>query len=118
MNVFLSIMLLALSTGVSANEALPAGHPPIGKAPHALPPSNQALSQTATVLDIIQVPQYTYLEISQNKQSRWLAAPTVEVKKSASINFDEGMEMTDFYSKTLKRSFPKITFVNKVIVNP
>lgn len=75
-----------------------------------------ALTQEGTVLSTIDVPSYTYIEVSQGKDTHWLAAATVKVKKGDKVRFDDGMRMTNFYSKTLKRSFPSISFVNKVEV--
>lgn len=113
---FLAI-LLAASLSSSAFAAAPTAP----KDPHAgmgggMGAPMQALSQQGTVLSSMDVPQYTYIEVRQDKQSRWLAASTVAVKKGDVIRFDNGMPMTNFYSKTLKRSFPSITFVSKVEV--
>jgi len=86
----------------------------------ATPPSGKpaALTQTAKVVSTIKSPPYTYLEVSQGKQTRWLAATIIAVKAGDVIQFDEGLEMRDFHSKTLKRTFPSIFFVNKVEVVP
>jgi hypothetical protein len=123
-------VLLAASLSSSAFAAAPAA-PAAPKDPHAgmaLPANPHAgmggsmgapmaaLSQQGTVLSSIDVPQYTYIEVRQDKQTRWLAASTVAVKKGDVIRFDNGMPMANFYSKTLKRSFPSISFVNKVEV--
>ena len=53
----------------------------------------------------------------QNRKSLWLAAATVAVKMGKVIRFDNGMIMTDFYSKTLKRTFSWMAFVNSVVVS-
>ncbi len=74
------------------------------------------LPQKARVLSITNVPQYTYIEVTQNKKNLWLAASTVAVKKGDVIRFDDGMVMTNFHSKSLNRTFPSITFVNRVVV--
>ncbi len=75
-----------------------------------------ALTQEAIVLSTIDHPQYTYIEVSQNKQTKWLAATRVKVKKGDVIRFDDGMVMTNFHSKSLNRTFPSIAFVNQVSV--
>ncbi|NOT85189.1 MAG: hypothetical protein HOP02_10535 [Methylococcaceae bacterium] len=109
------LLILALSAtafGAYATE-LPAGHPPINKDKMVVP--SVGLTQKAKVISIINVPQYTYIEISQNNESHWLAAPTVDVKKDDRVEFDEGMIMTDFYSKTLDRTFANIAFVNHAV---
>ncbi|WP_232470320.1 MULTISPECIES: hypothetical protein [Methylococcus] len=68
------------------------------------------------MIDVIDVPQYTYLEVKQDSRSRWIAGPSVEVRKGDIVRFDGGVEMKDFHSKTLDRTFPSIVFVNRVLV--
>lgn len=74
------------------------------------------LPQKAKVLSTIDVPQYTYLEVALNNKPVWLAAGTVAVKKGDVVRFDNGMEMRNFQSKTLNRTFPSIIFVSRVVV--
>ena len=75
------------------------------------------LPQKAKVLSSIDAAQYTYIEVTQNKKTLWLAGTTVKVKKGDVIRFDDGMVMTNFESKTLKRTFPAVTFVSQVVVS-
>lgn len=74
------------------------------------------LSQKGKVQSTMDVPQYTYLEVTQNKKTRWLAVSKVAVKKGDMVQFDDGMEMTNFHSKSLNRTFPSIYFVQRVVV--
>jgi hypothetical protein len=100
------------------SAALPPGHPSIDSG-SAMSPSGRTdveLTQKATVISIQDVPQFTYLEVKQGDQTRWLAASTVSVKKGDVIQFDSGSTMLNFNSKTLNRTFPSITFVNRVVV--
>lgn len=128
---FLASLLAAAVCSASAFAAapageLPAGHPPVAQLPAGHPavdmtkPSKGApeipLPQKAKVLSITNVPQYTYIEVTQNKKNLWLASSTVAVKKGDVIRFDDGMVMTNFHSKSLNRTFPSITFVNRVVV--
>jgi uncharacterized cupredoxin-like copper-binding protein len=103
------LFALALSTSVFA--AGPAAAP---ANPHA---AQTMLTQTGKVLSTIDVPTYTYVEVSQGKQTIWLAATTTPVKKGDTVRFDDGMKMTNFYSKSLKRSFPSILFVSHLVVD-
>ena len=112
---YLLLALAVCSAPAIAADPLPPGHPAVdmnkeGKGAPAL------LPQKAKVLSTIDVPQYTYIEVTQNKKTLWLAATTVAVKKGAVIRFDDGMVMANFFSKTLNRTFPSITFVNRVVV--
>ncbi len=110
----LLLSLASLSLGVNAAD-LPPGHPPITSS-HS-EQTAAPLAQKATVIDVINVPQYTYLEVAQNNQSRWIAAPTITVKKDDVVEFDSGMIMENFHSKTLDRTFPSIVFVNRVVLS-
>lgn len=80
-------------------------------------PGDLPLTQKAQVLSIIDVPQYTYIEVKQDDKTRWIAATTVALKKGDMIRFSDGTVMTNFSSKVLNRTFPSITFVDRVVVD-
>ncbi len=106
-------ILFALALSTSAFAAGPAAAP---ANPHA--GAQTMLTQTGKVLSSIDVPSYTYVEVSQGSGTIWLAANTTPVKKGDTVRFDEGMKMTNFYSKSLKRTFPSILFVSHLVVEP
>ncbi len=101
---------------IPSTGTLPAGHPPIvsqDSTMAAMPETFQ--SQKGTVVSVINIPEFTYLEVSQDNQTRWIvAASVVEVKKGDAIEFDSGTTVKNFTSKTLNRTFPVIAFVNHV----
>lgn len=101
----------------SALAAPPAATKPAADTAKQVPgPHEVQLTQEAKVLSTIDAPPYTYFEVMQNGKTVWLAGATVAAKKGDVIRFDDGMIMTNFYSKTLKRTFPSITFVNRVVI--
>jgi len=53
---------------------------------------------------------YTYMLVSSNAKDIWVAIPETSVKNGAEVNYYEGMEMKDFNSKTLNRTFSSIIF--------
>jgi hypothetical protein len=104
---------------IPPSGALPPGHPPINSSDSAMTSSDApgvAQTQKATVVSTIDIPQFTYLEITQDKQTRWLATSTIDAKKGDAIQFDSGSTMVNFNSKALNRTFPSISFVNRVTV--
>ena len=114
-----SLLLLTALAVVSISafaQALPSGHPAMGAAKDGKSAPEAQLAQKAKVLSTIDAAGYTYLEVVQNKKTLWLAGPKVVAKKGDVIRFDDGMVMKNFESKTLKRTFPEVTFVNMVIV--
>jgi hypothetical protein len=110
------LVLTAFSAAVIAAEPLPAGHPRVEAKKQAPGAPAAQLPQKARVLNTIDVPQYTYLEVTQNSKSLWIAGPTVVVKNGDVVRFDNGMPMSNFHSKSLNRTFPSILFVNSVVV--
>ncbi len=111
----LLLVLAAVST-IALAQPLPAGHPPMAAKSDGKGVPDAQLPQKAKVLSSIDAAGYTYIEVTQNKKNLWLAGTQVAVRKGDVIRFDDGMVMTNFKSKTLNRTFPSITFVNRVVV--
>ncbi|MEO8332096.1 MAG: hypothetical protein ABI479_06650 [Gallionella sp.] len=103
----------------SSSDTLPDGHPPVNSEDQTATlsgPPETTQTQTATVVSSIDIPQFTYIEVKQNNQTRWLAAATIAVKKGDIIQFDAGSTISDFRSKALNRTFPGMTFVNHATI--
>ena len=110
------LLALAVFSSLAFAQPLPAGHPPMATKSEGKGVPDAQLPQKAKVLSSIDAAGYTYLEVTQNKKTLWLAGTKVAVKKGDVIRFDDGMVMTNFNSKTLNRTFPSVTFVNRVVV--
>lgn len=110
------LLALAVASTTALAQPLPPGHPSTGAANAGQGASEAPLPQKGKVLSTMDAAGYTYLEVSQNKKAIWLAGPKMTVKKGDVVRFENGMEMKNFESKTLKRTFPSITFVNRVAV--
>jgi hypothetical protein len=81
--------------------------------PPGSPPRAPATSQTlsGTVLEKIDVPSYTYLRVGPaGAAGTWAAVPTSDVKVGQPVQIDNAMEMVNFASATLKRTFDRIYF--------
>jgi hypothetical protein len=70
------------------------------------------------VEEVIQSSNYTYLLVSEKDQEKWIAISKAEVEKGKFYYYEPGIEMTNFASKELKRTFPAITFVDKFSDQP
>lgn len=63
------------------------------------------------VLEVLQVPSYTYLRLGEKGTAgTWIAVPTASVEVGARVGIRDGMKMTGFTSTALKRTFPVIYF--------
>jgi hypothetical protein len=111
-----ALLVLAVFSGFALAQPLPAGHPPMGAKKDGKGAADALLPQKAKVLSTIDAAQYTYLEVTRNKKTLWLAATSVAAKKGDVVRFDDGMVMTNFHSKTLNRTFPSVTFVSRLVV--
>ncbi|MHC1773888.1 MAG: GW dipeptide domain-containing protein [Lentimicrobium sp.] len=73
-----------------------------------LPPGTHAVD----VIEVVQTSNYTYLQVFENDQKFWIAITRAEAKTGDVLYFTNAMEMKDFKSKELNRTFPSILFVN------
>lgn len=93
------VLVLALTITGSAFPAYAAG--------------DQAL--TGKVVQTMDSGGYTYAQVENKGVKTWVACPKTKVVKGQNITFAPGMEMQNFESKTLKRTFDRIIFSGGVV---
>lgn len=89
------------------DAAMPPGHPP------AIP-ADTNLVNSGKVLDVIDSPMYTYLQVTSDKGPLWLAVFKTDIIKGATVRYSSGIAMPEFYSKALDRTFDTIIFVDSI----
>ena len=62
------------------------------------------------VAQAINAAGYTYLQVDTGQGKVWVALPQSQVKVGEEVSCNPGMEMSNFHSKTLNRTFDKIVF--------
>jgi hypothetical protein len=62
------------------------------------------------VLEVIDVQSFTYLRLKTKEGETWAAVNKAPIAKGAEVTIQDVTVMTDFESKSLKRTFPKILF--------
>jgi hypothetical protein len=67
------------------------------------------------VLDMVDVPGYTYVQVEIEGKSVWAAAPSVPVQIGDTVSFATNMPMVNFYSNSLQREFELIYFVDRFV---
>jgi len=72
----------------------------------------QSGSRSGEVIDQVSAGSYSYLQLKENDQEYWVAVPTMKIENGESIYFSQYMEMKDFKSETLNRTFESVLFVN------
>ena len=78
--------------------------------------TKSSLQRNGKVLSSIDAGIYTYIELTENGKTIWIAAPTIKVKKGDIIRFSEGAIMSNYFSKSLDRTFESVIFVGKAVV--
>jgi len=67
------------------------------------------------VQEVLQVSSYTYLNVlEEDGNKRWLAVPTIDAKLGEIYYFKGGMEMPDFKSTELDRTFDSVLFLSAI----
>jgi len=70
------------------------------------------------VTDVIQGNSYTYLKVKENMMDRWVAVSKQDVNKGDVYYYDSALQMNDFHSKEIDRTFDEIYFVNQISKTP
>lgn len=70
---------------------------------------------TVIVQEVVQATSYTYLKVKEADSEFWIAVTKREVEAGAKISFAGGLEMKNFESKDLQRTFETIYFVDRIV---
>ena len=108
-------LAIALTTGCGSSKKAPPAQPG-GPADAAatVAPAGALLPGTGTVLETMNGGGYTYVNVDIDGSKLWVAGPQVAVSVGDSVSLSAGMEMRDFHSKALERTFPVVQFVSSI----
>lgn len=87
------------------------------KVPTAQNLANPAMHEVK-VDEVIQTSQYTYLKVSDNGTENWIAVNRQEAAVGEVYYYEEALEMKNFKSKELDRTFETIYFVQGMSKEP
>ncbi len=80
---------------------------------------NNSNLRAGVVVEILQTPSYTYLKFEEDGEEYWGAIPRRDdIVKGSTYYFDSSMEMENFPSKELNRTFDRIYFIQAVSDKP
>lgn len=95
-------------------QQMPAGHPPVGGAPAAgAPDAGGTIS--GKIVETMNAAGYTYVLLENKGKKTWVALPESKVKVGQQVTCQPGMEMKNFTSKTLNRTFASVIFSGGII---
>ena len=93
----------------ATGAAVPGGDPHAGMKAQEIP---AGAGKKATVTQTMNSGGYTYVEAADEKGAKvWLALPEIKVAKGDKIEFPETPPLSNFQSKTLNKTFEKISFI-------
>ncbi len=75
---------------------------------------SEEMSKSAHVVQVeerMDAGTYSYLLVSENDKSYWIAIPKSDIGEGDIVHFSQYMEMKDFRSETLDRTFKSVLFV-------
>lgn len=70
------------------------------------------------VTEVVQASKYTYLKVKENFAERWVAVGKQEINVGDVYYYDSALEMNNFHSKDLDRTFDVVYFVNQISKTP
>lgn len=82
-----------------------------GQGAHGQP---QIAQHTGVIEEVLQAASYTYLNIKEGSETIWIAIPKQELEVGQTVSFAAGLEMKNFPSKDLDRTFETVYLVSSV----
>ncbi len=107
------LFVVGVSGCNSAKKEAQAPAPQAQQQPMAAAPAATALS--GKVAETMNSGGYTYVLLENGGKKTWVAVPQVAVKVGQQVSCQPGMEMENFTSKTLNRTFDSIFFSGGII---
>ena len=87
------------------------------KVPTAQNVANPSMHEVK-VEEVIQASAYTYLKVSENGTENWIAVNRQEAAVGEIYYYDQALEMQNFHSKDLDRTFETVYFVQEISKEP
>lgn len=70
------------------------------------------------VKEVVHANAYSYLKVSENFKERWVAVKKADIKPGEVYFYDSALQMNNFTSKDLDRTFDIVYFINQISREP
>jgi len=84
------------------------------EAPKTITEQVPAGVRSVKAVETMDASNYTYINVDENGKTFWIAVPQMVVNKGETLYFSKSMEMKNFKSESLNRTFESILFVEDV----
>ena len=106
--LFVSILAMMMVVACDSKQRVKA---PEAEQSMAAPQLSSANNHTVKVEEVIQAKSYTYLRVTEGNQEYWIATAKQPIEAGITLTYEQGIEMRDFASKELDKTFESIWFV-------
>ncbi|MFC1764983.1 hypothetical protein ACFL6U_23300 [Planctomycetota bacterium] len=110
----LIVILLHVVSCRKENQETQAPSMPMPAAAPVAAPAKPA-QHAGLIQEVLQATEYTYLHVQEDEQVYWIAIRKSERQVGETITFLGGLEMRNFVSKDLDRTFESVLFVDQVV---
>lgn len=80
--------------------------------------ANTFAGHKVTVKEVIHTKTYTYLKVDEDDSEKWLAISRRETQEGETLYWTEALEMKNFESKELDRTFETVYFIQNISSQP
>lgn len=108
--MLVSLVALTLAAGCNKEQSAPATEQKPAQ------PAAAAQGKSGKVVETMNAGGYTYVQVDTGSEKVWAAAPEFKVKVGDTVAVPAGMPMANYESKTLKRKFDVVYFVDSIMV--
>lgn len=70
------------------------------------------------VSEVIQASNYTYLKVKENSDEKWMAVTKQDIRIGDVYYYEGALQMTNFHSKDLDRTFEEVYFISQISKKP
>ncbi len=109
MRIFLMLILVVLFSSCVRNKN--------GAMQQSAVPT-QTNGHVFEVTEVVQATSYTYMKVKENMSERWVAVNKQEANVGDVYYYDSALEMKNFESKDLGRTFDQVYFINQISKTP
>jgi len=106
------VLFISVSGCKSAKQEAPA---PASQAQPNATTAHAENSLSGKVVETMNSGGYTYVSLENNGKKTWVALPESKVKVGQNVTCQPGMEMKNFTSKTLNRTFESVIFSGGIL---
>ncbi len=90
----------------------------MSQTPAAQPAAQSNYQNQGIIEKVLQTSGYTYALVKSGADTAWVAVNQMELKKGETLYYNGGLEMENFHSKSLNRTFAKVYLVQDATTNP